>query len=153
MYERPTPKTNFEDVGEFHEKFGLYNTNHHDIGPQPWNPSLLEFRAKFLQEEVNEFLDGMEEGDHAQMFDALLDLVYVALGTAHFLGYPWQMGWNRVQAANMAKVRAQSDGSDSKRGSSFDVVKPEGWTPPNIEALLVAMGWPASPPPLDKDTE
>ncbi len=89
-----------------------------------------------MEEELEEFEIGKGADDHAQMFDALLDLVYVAMGTAHLLGYPWQAGWEAVQAANMAKVRAAADGSDSKRGSSYDVVKPLGWLPPDILAIL-----------------
>lgn len=41
----------------------------------------------------------------------------------------------------MSKVRAQKDGSDSARGSSFDVVKPEGWVAPDIGGLLGECGW------------
>lgn len=132
--------SNFEDVGDFHRKFGLH-TSDEAPGPQPENFELLEFRIKFMDEELNEFIASIENGDEAGAFDALLDLVYVAMGTAHLRGYPWQEGWDAVQAANMAKVRAQADGSDSKRGSSFDVVKPAGWYPPNIEAVLTRHGF------------
>lgn len=170
MYQHDT-KTNFDDVGDFHEKFGLDNTTHEDIGPRTQlDPEVIPFRVKFLLEELQEFCDGAgivlldkgsdEPGElfirldeleiemkpgfkmkHELTFDALLDLVYVAMGTAHFLGYPWQMGWRLVQRANMAKIRAKKDASDSKRGSSFDVVKPPGWTPPNIERLLGRIGF------------
>lgn len=137
--------SNFRDVGDFHEKFGLDFVESSSpcgyTGPTPWDAELLEFRKKFLQEELAEFIEGMDEYDHAKMFDALLDIVYVAMGTAHLLGYPWEEGWRRVQKANMAKVRAAADGSDSKRSSSFDVVKPEGWQAPDIEGLLRDWGW------------
>jgi len=36
----------------------------------------------------------------------------------------------------MKKVRAATDGSDSKRGSSLDVVKPEGWIAPDLSDLV-----------------
>ena len=130
--------SNFSDVGDFHEKFGLHRSDK-EPGIQEISDELLDFRIKFLREELDEFCEGEKEGDHAKMFDALLDLVYVAMGTAHLLGYPWQMGWDAVQKANMAKERAASDGSNSKRGSSFDVVKPEGWTPPNIDGILTGI--------------
>lgn len=130
--------SNFSDVGDFHEKFGLRRSDKGDNEIQEIDEDLLKFRLKFLWEELDEFEAGLKVEDHAQMFDALLDLVYVAMGTAHLLGYPWQDGWNAVQHANMQKVRAAKDGSDSKRGSSFDVVKPEGWTAPDIEAILSA---------------
>jgi predicted HAD superfamily Cof-like phosphohydrolase len=134
--------TNFDDVGNFHEKFALDNTTHQDTGQRsPMDPELLDFRLKFLKEELEEFETGMEEEDHEQMFDALLDLVYVAMGTAHLLGYPWQEGWDLVQRANMAKERAAADGSNSKRGTQWDVVKPPGWTPPAIGGLLERHGF------------
>lgn len=165
MYERPRPTPNHHDVGLFHAQFGLDNTTNAEVGPRAFDPELMGFRVNFLLEEVDEFIQAIgaklevsdivvggsrvvraevpedAQVDHAQAFDALLDLVYVAMGTAHFLGYPWQEGWDLVQRANMSKVRAQKDGSDSKRGSSFDVVKPAGWTPPDIEGLLKRAGW------------
>lgn len=133
--------SNFEDVGQFHEKFKLPNTTYHMPRQQQVPQDMMEFRAKFLQEELDEFNEGFAEGDHAKMFDALMDLVYVAMGTAHLQGYPWQRGWIEVQRANMAKVRAKADGSDSLRGSSYDVVKPEGWIAPDIAGLLASFGW------------
>lgn len=133
--------SDFEDVGRFHERFDLDNVTHRGAGPREWNEEQLKFRIKFMQEELDEFVEGFEERDDAKMFDALIDLVYVALGTAHVQGYPWEEGWARVQYANMQKVRAAKDGSDSLRGSAFDVVKPEGWRPPDIEEALSWFGF------------
>jgi predicted HAD superfamily Cof-like phosphohydrolase len=152
--------SNFDDVGYFHRKFGLTSVTHEGYHPRHVPQELLEFRIKFMLEELMEFIEAAgyklaidpieqtshllkisDRVDHAKMFDALIDEVYVALGTAHLLGYPWQQGWDQVQAANMAKVRAQKDGSDSARGSSFDVVKPEGWIAPDIAGLLHECGW------------
>ena len=94
-------------------------------------------------EELDEFNLAADSDDVPGMFDALIDLVYVALGTAHILNLPWEAGWDQVQRANMAKVRAAKDGSDSKRGSGWDVVKPDGWRAPDLEAVLQSMGWTA----------
>ena len=44
------------------------------------------------------------ECDH---YDALIDLTYVAMGTAYMMGLPWQDLWDEVQRANMSKVRAK----------------------------------------------
>lgn len=66
-------------------------------------------------------------------FDALLDLSVVTLGTADFHGFDWERGWDIVMERNMAKRRAKPDGSDSKRGSPFDVIKPEGWYGPELQ--------------------
>jgi len=127
----------YSDVARFHNKFDLYT----ETGPQPWDDEFMQFRFKFMKEELDEFLEGMDEQDHAKMFDALMDLVYVAMGTAYSMGYPWREGWQLVQRANMAKVRAQPDGSDSLRGSPRDVVKPSDWVAPDIEGLLKERGW------------
>lgn len=137
-------RSNFDDVGDFHEKFGLDNVTHHGAGPrfpigehnEADAAELLRFRVRFLREELQEFEDALATRDPAKAFDALLDLTYVAMGTAHLLGFPWQEGWDEVQRANMAKVRAKPDGSDSVRNSKWDVVKPSGWTPPNIARVL-----------------
>lgn len=132
--------SNFNDVGVFHERFNLDNVTFHGPGPRAVVGDLLKFRIKFLREELDEFCEGADEGDPAKMADALIDLVYVAMGTAHLLGYPWQTLWNEVQAANCRKVRAES-AEQSKRGSVFDVVKPDGWTPPDVAGILARYGW------------
>lgn len=119
----------FDDIRQFHEKFDLPPCN--DDCPI----DLLQFRSAFMQEELDEFINAMHRDNKADMFDALLDIVYVAMGTAYLLGFPWDEGWKAVQAANMRKVRARS-AADSKRGTAYDVVKPEGWTAPDIESLL-----------------
>lgn len=133
---------NFNDVGTFHQKFDLDNVTYQGVGPRHGvDNDLLEFRRKFMQEELDEFTAAMERGDDVEMFDALLDLAYVVFGTAHLLGYPWQTGWDEVQRSNMEKERAAADGSNSKRLSAFDVVKPEGWTPPNLKGILKSFGF------------
>ena len=132
---------NFYDIGLFHEKFGLHNVTFHDAGPQKVDQELFEFRFKFLAEELEELQQAWKAQDSEEIFDALLDLVVVAMGTAHLFGFPWQEGWDEVQRANMSKVRAKADGSDSKRGSSWDIVKPEGWTPPDHAPILRKYGF------------
>ena len=82
-----------------------------------------------------------ERQDLPKIADALVDLVYVALGTAHLHGFPWAALFAEVQRANMTKERAKPDGSDSARGSSFDVVKPEGWRGPAMVEVLMRAGW------------
>lgn len=140
--------SNHSDVGDFHKKFGLHavteTSRGSDAGPTgaEADEHLMEFRTKFMQEELDEFKKGYDEGDIAQMADALVDLAYVVFGTAHLLGLPWDDLWNDVQRANMTKERAAADGSNSKRGSSFDVVKPAGWVGPRTADILSAFGFP-----------
>lgn len=138
--------SNFDDVGNFHEKMNLINVTNMGPGLYPAatfaesTQDLIEFRYKFMQEELEEFREGMAQKDIVQVADALIDLAYVVMGTAHFFGLPWQELWDEVQRSNMLKERALSDGSNSKRGSSFDVVKPEGWTAPDLRTILIKHG-------------
>lgn len=129
--------SNHDDVGDFHQKFDIP----YGVGPRDVPDDLLDFRIDFIKEELREFEDARDAGDEAGMFDALIDMAYIIHGTAHILGYPWQEGWDEVQQANMSKRKVQPDGSDSKRGSKWDVVKPPGWTAPDMERILKEHGW------------
>ena len=137
-------------VHAFHKKFGV---------PETWCPEdrpsreVFEFRSKFLQEELNEFISAMggEEESLVKGFDALLDLVYVAKGTALMMGVTptaWAQGMAEVQRANLSKVRA-TDATQSKRGSTLDVVKPQGWHGPEdrLKEILRSLGLPVKEQP------
>jgi predicted HAD superfamily Cof-like phosphohydrolase len=75
--------------------------------------------------------------------DGLVDLLYVLMGTVRLMGFhtnsPWgqrfHAAWGRVQAANMRKVRA-TEADQSKRKSTLDIVKPEGWVGPDLRELV-----------------
>lgn len=121
----------FQDVKDFQEKFGV------PMLPSPGMPvpELTFLKIRHLYEELHELQKAAEAGDLPELFDGLIDLVYVALGFAANCGFPFYEGWAAVQAANMAKERALRP-EDSKRGSTYDIVKPEGWTPPDIRGIL-----------------
>lgn len=129
----------YNDVRDFHTKFGVPTDA---TIAKPYIPAEDEvtYRANFLQEEKDEYVKACAEGDLAGAIDALLDLVYVAKGTALLHGISpelWQELWDDVQRANMAKERATSAAdSRSKRGHSLDVVKPEGWVGPDGAAII-----------------
>ena len=129
----------FADVGRFHEKFELPHFPQARLIMPP--ADVFGFRFKFMNEELMEFFDAFVANDLAGMADALADLVYVALGTAHLCGLPFNEVWAEVQRANMTKERRTQDGSldpRSKRKHSLDVVKPAGWKPPDIAGILNA---------------
>ncbi len=131
----------YDDVRKFNKKFDL---DCHGLSPMA-KPRLLDkgttiYRLKFLLEELSEFSHACNIDDMPGAADALVDLVYVALGTAHFMGLPFDELWAEVQRANMQKERA-TDPSQSKRGSALDVIKPNDWRPPDIAGVLRAAGW------------
>ena len=126
--ETSDPMNFYSDIKEFHEKFGLTYTD----GPRFLPEDLSGFRTKFMQEELDEYGTPILE----KQLDALVDLVYVALGTAYLHGFDFDEAWKRVHEANMKKVKAKADGSDSLRKSAHDVVKPLGWTAPDLSDLV-----------------
>ena len=123
--------TDHQDVRDFHHKFQVPLCS----VPSLLDPATREFRVKFMQEELNEFIEANQEGSLHKAADALIDLAYVVHGTAVMMGLPWASLWKEVQRANMSKVRA-TDASQSKRGTSLDVIKPEGWKAPNFDPFL-----------------
>jgi predicted HAD superfamily Cof-like phosphohydrolase len=132
--------TEFQMVGEFHSKFGLQTAG--ESPPAAVDPDTFMFRYQFLLEELHELLAAYRRGDLPGVADALADLVYVAHGTAHMMRVPLDRVFSEVQRANMEKVRASgSDDGRSKRGSALDVVKPHGWTPPDVAGVLRLHGW------------
>lgn len=118
----------FEYIRQFHWMFDLA----YEDGPRDLPDDLRDFRIQFMYEELKEYCDAKTRED---ALDALVDLVYVAVGTAYLHGFNFNEAFRRVQNANLAKVRAES-ADDSKRGSSYDVVKPEGWLPPFLGDLV-----------------
>lgn len=138
-----------EDIAEFHRKFGLEYTGKPRLLPE----SLQAFRMRFLREELKEYSDAvwsawdqsqldLIERDQGELvyhlesaLDSLVDLVYVALGTSYLHGFNFNEAWRRVHAANMRKVRAVT-ASESRRGSTFDVIKPVDWEPPSHKDLV-----------------
>ncbi len=138
-----------EDVAEFHRKFAL----EYDGPPRALPPALSAFRIRFLREELKEYVASSQRaldavrGRTAPSFDdevahelehqldALVDLVYVAIGTAYLHGFDFEEAWARVHAANMAKVRVIK-AAGSKRKSKHDVVKPPGWKAPRHRDLV-----------------
>lgn len=141
--------SDYADVGKFHEKFGLPRAGdgHPPVMP---DAETMRFRVARLVEEIDELRTALAYNDLVGAADALVDLVYIALGTAHFCRLPWPELFAEVQRANMTKRRA-SDAAESKHGTTLDVVKPQGWLPPNIVDVLMAHGWNGPPLPFTEE--
>jgi predicted HAD superfamily Cof-like phosphohydrolase len=121
----------FKMVGDFHEKFELEPRSKPDFPI----PEIAALKNVHLQEELDEIARAWAEGDLEEYFDGLIDLVYVALGAAYLGGLPFNEGFKRVHEANMKKVRALRE-EDSKRGSTYDIVKPAGFVAPTLTDLI-----------------
>lgn len=123
-----------DDVKDFQTKFSLGD---HPQVPSILENNLLDQRIQLMQEELNEFKAASYPAkgrvvDLAGQADALVDLVYVTLGTVAIMGLPWEKLWDDVHRANMSKVRGMTH-----RGHNNDVTKPEGWVGPKTTEILL----------------
>lgn len=103
---------------------------------------------KLAHEELNqELIPAIMERDLVATADGIIDSIYVLVGMGLELGLPLEDLWDEVQRANMSKTVPLTDGRRGvlKRGDG-KILKPPGWTPPDIEGVLRKHGW--VPPPL-----
>ena len=118
----------FDSVRQFHLKvLGL-----EDVKPTFEMPVSMQQRLDFMEEEIHELSDAHSNMDLVGVADALADLVYVALGTAHMMGIPFDEVFRVVHAANMRKQRGTT-----KRGMLYDAIKPAGWVGPEAEIAAI----------------
>ena len=100
-------RTYMLDLKAFQEKFGI----DYDGPPRELSTDMAEFRADFMDEELLEYNEATIRGDLSGMLDALVDLVYVAIGTARLHGFPFDEAWDEVQRANMDKILGRGTAS------------------------------------------
>jgi len=87
----------------------------------------LEFRIKFLEEEMNELKTAKNADD---VVDALIDLCVVAIGTLDLFDVSASIAWDRVHEANMNKMVGIKESRPNPLGLP-DLIKPEGWIAPS----------------------
>lgn len=120
--------SSYDAVRQFHLKvLGIEDT-------KPTFELPVEFgqRVAFMMEEITELCEAHAKRDLAGVADALADLVYVAIGTAHMMGIPFDQVFRVVHAANMRKQRGIT-----KRGMVYDAIKPAGWVGPEAEIKAI----------------
>lgn len=110
----------YEDVKLFHTAFGHPTA----AAPQLLPPQRVEDRARWMDEELDEFRRAETLVDQA---DAMIDLIYFALGTLVEMGVQPGPLFAIVQRANMAKL--DPDGQPLRRADG-KIVKPPGWQDP-----------------------
>lgn len=95
----------------------------------------IDLRDKLLKEEVTELDDAIAARDILEVADALGDIMYIAAGTALEFGIPLDHVWDAIHMSNMAKINPETGKAYHFREDG-KVLKPEGWTPPDIAGAL-----------------
>ena len=106
----------FEEFSELAEAHGLYMENVKSI-----YKGAVALQTPELQ-------------DMPEIADGIGDLIYVLVGMALEYGIPLDHVWDEIQRTNMNKF---PDGKVLKNPKTGKVMKPEGWTPPDIKAQLL----------------
>lgn len=121
--------------------------------PMPEKPTLLvneraKLRQRLLQEEVTEIENAIKSAQEIGVLeydkslevlesisDGIVDAMYILLGTAHEYGIADRLPlmFDEVHDANMRKLGPNGKPAYREDGK---VMKPEGWTPPNLKVIL-----------------
>lgn len=96
-----------------------------------FNHKQYELYKDLIREEVQELA---EAETHVDALDALTDILVVTVGAIHSMGADGEGAWNEVMRTNFAKIDAAT-GKVRKREDG-KVLKPEGWTAPNLESFV-----------------
>lgn len=122
MEERRGLNLAFDQVKEFHEAFN------HEVGTKLKTLDVTRkiARCSWMREEIGEYMDA--DGNIVEEIDAMLDLIYFAMGTLVEMGVDDpQKFFDIIQSANMNKL--WSDGKPHYREDG-KVIKPKGWVAP-----------------------
>lgn len=116
------------DIAEMHAKYGV-NSKVRNFDSEKLK-QFLEFRIKFLQEELDELKDNVDNPE--EIVDALIDLCVVAIGTLDAFDVDSNKAWTEVHKANMNKQVGIKASRPNPLGLP-DLIKPEGWKAPSHE--------------------
>lgn len=126
--------SNYQKVREFNEAIGK-------VPGKPAVPSatVLQLRKRLIWEEYHELMAEFEEiwGDDPTEIDHLVkeavDVLYVVYGLFVDCGIDADKVFDVVHKSNMNKV------SGGKRRADGKLMKPDGWTPPNLAEIIRGM--------------
>lgn len=116
------------DIEDMHYKYGV-NEKIRNFDKDKLK-QFLEFRVKFLEEELTELKDNIDNPE--EIVDALIDLCVVAIGTLDAFDVDAHQAWDAVHEANMNKQVGVKASRPNPLGLP-DLIKPEGWTAPSHE--------------------
>jgi hypothetical protein len=121
-----------KDIEDMHSKYGVKNWMHENRDNPEKLRSYLEFRIKFVREELMETEAALTHNDSEEIVDGLIDLCVVAIGTLDAFGIDAHKAWDEVLKANLSKEVGVKESRPNPLGLP-DLIKPEGWEAPSHE--------------------
>ena len=118
------------NIHDMHAKYGVHDWMEKNKDNKELMKKFLDFRIKFLEEELNETkLAAMYDRNAPEVVDGLIDLCVIAIGTLDAFGVDAQKAWEQVHEANMSKEVGVKESRPNPLGLP-DLIKPEGWVGP-----------------------
>jgi predicted HAD superfamily Cof-like phosphohydrolase len=119
------------DVVEFHRAFGITV----ETSPTIPSPEVQKLRYDLALEELNEFREACKEGDIVEIFDAIVDQLYILLGTAATFGLSDALinGFKEVHKSNMTKLDSNGEVIRHPNGK---VAKSELYQEPDLKQII-----------------
>jgi predicted HAD superfamily Cof-like phosphohydrolase len=102
------------------------------------NQGQFDMYVGLIQEELDELKQAIGDQDPVETLDALLDIMVVTVGAIHSMGADGEGGWKEVMRTNFAKIDKET-GKVRKREDG-KVLKPLGWTPPDLKPFVKKNG-------------
>jgi predicted HAD superfamily Cof-like phosphohydrolase len=90
--------------------------------------------TNLITEEHQELLEATLAEDPVEQLDALIDILVVTIGAIHSMGADGEGAWKEVMMTNFAKI--DKDTGKVRKREDGKVLKPVGWTPPNLEPFI-----------------
>lgn len=129
-------KNAFQDVADFH----IACDQPVRTVPALCDPAEAALRISLINEEVNrELFPAIEAGDLVEIADALGDIIYVVIGTAHHYGIPLEAVWNEIQRSNMTKPDPET--GKVKKREDGKILKGPSFSPADVRKILLDHGW------------
>ena len=98
------------------------------------NEKQFDLYKNLIEEEFNELTTAELDNNRVEQLDALIDILVVTIGAIHSMGADAEGAWKEVMSTNFAKIDKKT-GKVIKREDG-KVLKPDGWTPPNLKEFL-----------------
>lgn len=129
-------------VRQFHLTYGQPA----EISPRALPQDRVGLRLDLILEELVELEEALLKGDAVETYDALIDILYVTIGTGVETGMNLAPGFREVHRSNMSKLG--EDGKPIKsRGMELDgfpagkILKGPGYFKPDLKAVLDKLGY------------
>jgi len=98
------------------------------------NDDQFRMYSTLITEEYTELQEAIAAGDPVETLDALVDILVVTIGAINSMGADGEGAWREVMASNLSKIDRQL--GKVRRREDGKILKPEGWTPPDLKKFL-----------------